>query len=333
MVNDFDLGPPFAFVGCVGVLAAAMLWCAGVPAHYVVPWLLLPVALYFIGRWQSRTGNYAATFGLVGLVSWSLGTFLLAPVTVRGGICGSPLEYVLVGMVMGVAAYLPLVIPLGIFMVAAKRVREARPGSLAARAEHRFIWAAGILPFTWLAGGAIFTVILVGSATWEWSLLLAVAIGAQLAPLLADARALRRIARYAPSPTRCQRYLRRSLTSRASISVAVTRSAAASRAQARTDKPPKPAWCSSVIPNAPPTRCAPACATTRAACGRSTPSRASSPSACCSRTRCTSDRSVLALSRRRARLRDRVLRLIAAPARRRDPPIRVAAGQRARRHL
>jgi hypothetical protein len=197
MMNDFDLGPPFAFVGCIGVLAAAMLGFAGVPAHYVAPWLLLPIVLYFIGRRQSRTGNYAATFGLVGLVSWCLGTFVLAPVTMRSGLCGNPLEYVLGGMVLGVAAYLPLVIPLIIFMSAAKRVRVARPGSLAARAEHRFIWAAGMLPFTWLTGCTAFVVILAGSTTWPWSLALAVAMSAQLAPLLADTRALRRIARYA----------------------------------------------------------------------------------------------------------------------------------------
>jgi hypothetical protein len=193
MANDFNLGPPFAFVGAVALLLA----CLGSPAHDVFVGALLPLFLYFIGRRHSRTGDYAVTFVLLGLVSWFNGTFLLAPLSLRSGMCGHPLAIVFAGMALGFLAYLPLVIPLCIFMAAAKRAREARPGSVVAAAEHRFIWAVGVLPFVWLTGVVAFGFTIIESPTWKSSLILAAAIGVQLAFFVADALTLRRISRCA----------------------------------------------------------------------------------------------------------------------------------------
>jgi hypothetical protein len=137
----FDLSWPFALLGAIPAVPAA---AAAKPlSGWAVAGLAI-VGLWAIGRRVTRTG-YHGWFGYVLVLSIFIGALF------------QPLRCDIVEMVgIGLALTMMLALHLAAFAAAARQTGRARPGSLAARAETWFVWAAGLLSldlWVWIFAG------------------------------------------------------------------------------------------------------------------------------------------------------------------------------------
>jgi hypothetical protein len=139
--HRFDLSWPFALVGAlIGIPVAAGLETVGA-------WTIAGVitaALWMIGRRATRTGH-RGWFAHLLLLTLLTGALLERSAHVPSGVWS-------VCALLGMVAALHL----GAFALGARQTGRARAGSLAARGEAWFAWAAGLLSldlWVWIGAG------------------------------------------------------------------------------------------------------------------------------------------------------------------------------------
>ena len=131
----FELAWPFSVIGTI---AALPLFLAGGAVHLGLA-CALPLCLWLIGRRATRVGH-RGWFSISALLCWAYATVLYA-VANSDALYDAPG----IGALIGLGPLCLIVIPLGSFVIAARDSGQARAGSLALRAEHRFVWGAGLM--------------------------------------------------------------------------------------------------------------------------------------------------------------------------------------------
>ncbi len=183
-----SLAWPFALVGAVAAVPLLYSTELGVRVAAV----LVPAGFWWIG-WRASRHDHRGWFGWL----WLLWTLFVTPLMLikepRPGVA-------IVGVLSAFVVAGACALPLAVFAAAARHPRVARTGSLAARAEARTIWSAGLIPFDMLAATVAFVTSplrpLVTAAGVAWI------VGSKVAFWLADAWLLRRIARFGEEASR-----------------------------------------------------------------------------------------------------------------------------------